>query len=127
VERVAAALGEVEAVSRSEQAAALAGKVVPLLPVPKLSIAIDAIGVPVVPRETAGRPGKDETGPAKTHEAKLACLFTQTRGSSRLNVTRFRRELDGQNGGGRGRAGDARTGARWPDRLCPGHRGAPWA
>lgn len=33
----------------------------------------------MVPRETAGRPSKDPTGPAKTREAKLGCVFTQTR------------------------------------------------
>ena len=48
-------------------------------PVPKLYIAIDGTGVPVVPRETEGRPGKDETGRAKTREAKLGCVFTQTK------------------------------------------------
>ncbi len=80
VERVAEALGaQVEAVARQEREAALAGKIVPLQPSPKLYIAIDGTGVPMVPRETAGRPGKDETGTAKTREAKLGCLFTQTR------------------------------------------------
>jgi hypothetical protein len=80
VERVAEALGaQVEAVARQEREAALAGKVVPLKPIPKVYIAIDGTGVPMVPRETAGRPGKDETGTAKTREAKLGCLFTQTR------------------------------------------------
>lgn len=65
--------------ARQERAAALAGKVVPLQPIPKLYIAIDGTGVPMVPRETAGRLGKDATGTAKTREAKLGCLFTQTR------------------------------------------------
>ena len=41
-------------------------------------IAIDGTGVPVVPRETVGRAGKDETGRAKTREVKLGCVFTQT-------------------------------------------------
>ena len=41
-------------------------------------IAIDGTGVPVVRRETEGRKGKDETGKAKTREAKLGCVFTQT-------------------------------------------------
>lgn len=80
VERVAETLGvQVEAVARQEREAALAGKVVPLKPIPKLYLAIDGTGVPMVPRETAGRPGKDATGTAKTREAKLGCLFTQTR------------------------------------------------
>jgi hypothetical protein len=33
----------------------------------------------MVPHETDGRPGKDETGKAKTREAKVGCVFTQTR------------------------------------------------
>jgi len=47
--------------------------------VPILYIAIDGTGVPVVPRETEGRRGKDGTGKAKTREAKIGCVFTQTR------------------------------------------------
>ena len=57
----------------------LSGKVVPLLPtVCKLYIAIDGTGVPMVPRETEGRRGKQESGKAKTREAKIGCVFTQT-------------------------------------------------
>jgi hypothetical protein len=41
-------------------------------------IAIDGTGIPVVSRETEGRKGKDETGKARTREAKLGCVFTQT-------------------------------------------------
>jgi hypothetical protein len=79
VERVAEALGaEIETLAQAEQAAALAGKLVPLQAVPTLYVAIDGTGVPVVPHETEGRPGKDATGRAKTREAKLGCVFTQT-------------------------------------------------
>lgn len=45
-------------------------------PVAKFYIAYDGTGVPVVPRETEGRKGKQ--GVAKTREAKLGCIFTQT-------------------------------------------------
>ena len=80
VERVAEGIGQqIETRAQQEQEAALAGKVVPLRAVPKLYIAIDATGVPMVPHETDGRPGKDETGKAKTREAKVGCVFTQTR------------------------------------------------
>lgn len=80
VERVAEGIGQqIETRAQQEQQAALAGKVVPLRAVPKLYIAIDATGVPMVPHETDGRPGKDETGKAKTREAKVGCVFTQTR------------------------------------------------
>lgn len=55
------------------------GKVIPLLPpIAKLYITIDGTGVPVVPFETEGRKGK-QTDMAKTREAKLGAVFTQTR------------------------------------------------
>ena len=80
VERVAEALGlEIETLAQQEQALALAGKLLPLREVPTLYLALDGTGVPVVPHETVGRPGKEGTGPAKTREVKLGCVFTQTR------------------------------------------------
>ena len=83
VERVAERLGEqIEARARAERRAALAGKLVPLGgegPAEKFYIAVDATGVPVVPKETAGRAGKGEGGEAKTRDAKLGCVFTQSR------------------------------------------------
>ena len=80
VERISEVLGtQIEALQKQERESVLSGKVVPLLPaVPKLYIAIDGTGVPVVPRETAGRRGKEESGKAKTREAKIGCVFTQT-------------------------------------------------
>jgi len=80
VERVSEALGQqVETLSQQERHFALWGNVVPLKSVPKLYLAIDGTGVPVVPHETQGRQGKDESGKAKTREAKLGCVFTQTK------------------------------------------------
>ena len=81
VERVSAQLGaQVEAFCQRERQAILTGKLAPLLPaVPILYIAIDGTGVPVVPRETEGRRAKDATGKAKTREAKIGCVFTQTK------------------------------------------------
>jgi len=81
VERVSAQLGvQFEALCQHEREAILSDKVVPLLPaVPILYIAMDGTGVPVVPRETQGRRGKDATGKAKTREAKIGCVFTQTK------------------------------------------------
>lgn len=79
VERVSEAIGrQIELVSVAEQEAVLSGKVVGIESAPKFYIAMDGTGVPVVPRETEGRAGKDETGRAKTREAKLGCVFTQT-------------------------------------------------
>ena len=43
-----------------------------------LYIEFDGTGVPMVPRETAGRKGKQDDGAAKTREVKLGCVFTQT-------------------------------------------------
>lgn len=48
-------------------------------PVPILYIELDGTGVPVVKKETAGRKGKLDGLPAHTREAKLGCLFTQTK------------------------------------------------
>ena len=80
VERVSEAIGQqIERASHKERQAALSGKLESTEAVATLYIAIDGTGVPVVPREAEGRKGKDETGRAKTREAKLGCVFTQTR------------------------------------------------
>jgi uncharacterized protein UPF0236 len=80
VERVSEAIGEqMEAICRRQRAASFSGRIVVLpKPVPKMYIAIDGTGVPMVARETEARQGKDPTGKAKTREAKLGCVFTQT-------------------------------------------------
>jgi len=46
-------------------------------PVPILYVQMDATGVPVVKKETVGRPGKTPGQPAHTRDAKLGCVFTQ--------------------------------------------------
>lgn len=46
-------------------------------PIPKMYICMDGTGVPAVKAETANRPGKNGAE-AKTREAKLGCVFTQT-------------------------------------------------
>src|SRR5437667_1994677 len=82
VERVSEALGEqIEQQNQQGQKQILSGKVVCFggqAQIPNLYVAIDGSGVPVVARETEGRQGKDPTGKAKTREAKLGCVFTQT-------------------------------------------------
>lgn len=80
VERVSEAIGEqMAAIAGKQRVAAFSGRIVLLpKPVPKMYIAIDGTGVPMVPRETQGRQGKDPGGKAKTREAKLGCVFTQT-------------------------------------------------
>jgi hypothetical protein len=44
-----------------------------------LYIAVDGTGIPMTPTETAARAGKGADGWVRTREAKLACLFTQSR------------------------------------------------
>lgn len=46
--------------------------------IPVLYVCMDGTGVPVTKTETAGRKGKQPGGQAKTREAKLGCVFTQT-------------------------------------------------
>lgn len=46
--------------------------------IPILYIQIDGTGVPVTVAEAQGRQGKEPGQPAKTREAKLGCVFTQT-------------------------------------------------
>lgn len=78
VERVSQMVGgQVEAFHSGQAEAALSDKVIPIKAVPRLYVSMDGTGVPVVKRETADRRGKDG-GQAKTREAKLGCIFTQT-------------------------------------------------
>jgi hypothetical protein len=79
VERVSERIGrQIEETHRKERALVWSNKLVVLAAaVPKLYVAIDATGVPVPPRETEGRKGK-KGDVAKTRDAKLGCVFTQT-------------------------------------------------
>jgi hypothetical protein len=79
VERVSEMVGvQVEAFHAREAEAALSDNIVPIRPVPRMYMCMDGTGVPVVKNETEGRQGKGEDGQAKTREAKLGCIFTQT-------------------------------------------------
>jgi hypothetical protein len=78
VERVSEMVGgQVEAFHCGQTDTALSAKVIPIKAVHRLYVSMDGTGVPVVKRETADRRGKDG-GQAKTREAKLGCIFTQT-------------------------------------------------
>ena len=79
VGRVSEAIGgQIEVLARRERGQILDGNIIPLVPlIPILYIVIDGTGVPVVPSETVGRKGK-QTEIAKTREAKLGAVFTQT-------------------------------------------------
>lgn len=82
VERVSESVGKkIENLSQMESNQILSGKILPLIrkfSIPKIYIAMDGSGIPVLARETEGRHGKDDSGRAKTREAKLGCVFTQT-------------------------------------------------
>jgi hypothetical protein len=77
IERVAEGTGEsVELWSRQQSTITEGENSAPSVPV--LYISYDGTGVPMVPWETQGRAGKQPDGSAKTREAKLGCVFTQT-------------------------------------------------
>ena len=78
VERQSHLVGEqIERFHSVQAEAALPDKVIPIKPVPRMYVSMDGTGVPVVKRESVDRRGKDG-GQAKTREAKLGCIFTQT-------------------------------------------------
>jgi len=81
VERAAEASGAALAAAVRVRAALIAArKLAPLPPSPlpdKLYAVIDGTGVPMTPKETAGREGKGQDGRARTREVKLAVFFTQ--------------------------------------------------
>ena len=82
VERIAEAIGVDIATGEQEriqQAVQLDLPAIMCKPVPILYIQMDGTGVPVVKKETVGRPGKTKGQPAHTREVKLGCVFTQTR------------------------------------------------
>ena len=82
VERTAEAVGEDIAVGEQEQIQRAMQLDLPMVvgePIPILYVEMDGTGVPVVKSETVGRQGKREAQPAHTREAKLGCVFTQTK------------------------------------------------
>lgn len=82
VERVAESIGS-DIAQREQQEIDRAVQLdLPMIvgqPVPILYVQLDGTGVPVVKKETVGRPGKLEGLPAHTREVKLGCVFTQTK------------------------------------------------
>ena len=82
IERVAEGTGQqMEAWSSQERKAIVRDQDLrrPEKTIPTLYISYDGTGVPMTPDELAGRKGKQADGSAKTREAKLGCVFTQTR------------------------------------------------
>ena len=80
VERITEAVGAAaEAANQVERVLPLtAAKVHPVAATARFYVAMDGTGVPAVARETEGRAGKAPDGKARTREAKLGCVFTQT-------------------------------------------------
>jgi hypothetical protein len=56
--------------------------------VPIMYIEFDGTGVPMIKKELEGRQGKQEDGTSKTREAKLGCIFTQTKADEKGNPVR---------------------------------------
>ncbi|MEK7408943.1 MAG: ISKra4 family transposase [Acidobacteriota bacterium] len=82
VERTAEAIGEDIAAREQAEIQRAMQLDLPMIagePIPILYVQLDGTGVPVVKKETVGRPGKTEGQPAHTREAKLGCVFTQTK------------------------------------------------
>ena len=82
VERTAEAIGEdIEVRQQQELQQAMQLELpIPIGPrIPILYVEMDGTGIPVVRKESAGRAGKQEDQPAHTREAKLGCVFTQTK------------------------------------------------
>jgi hypothetical protein len=76
IERISCQLGEdVEGFYEKQD---LPDNVIPFVSTAIMYICMDGTGVPVVKNETKDRKGKREDGTAKTREAKLGCVFTQT-------------------------------------------------
>lgn len=79
IERISYQLGaDVEKYFRYETGPLSTNNVIPFEAVEKMYICMDGTGVPVVKKETENRKGKNQDGQAKTREAKLGCVFTQT-------------------------------------------------
>lgn len=81
VERVAERIGaDIEVWSQLERETLLReNRPIPLKKtIPFFYLSYDGTGVPMTPTQLEGRQGKQPDGSAKTREAKLGCVFTQT-------------------------------------------------
>ena len=134
VERVSERVGgQVEAFHAREGEAALADKVIPIQPIPRMYVCMDGTGVPVVTSETEGRQGKGEDGQAKTREAKLGCVFTQTgvdpehRPMRDAESTSYVGAIEPAEAFGERIYQEARRrGLTWAGEVCVLGDGAPW-
>ena len=80
VERVSEMVGrQIEAFHAAQAEAALSDKIIQIKSIPKMYVCMDGTGVRWSKKRPQGRQGKGEDGQAKTREAKLGCVFTQTK------------------------------------------------
>lgn len=80
IERMSHKLGEqAEEFIAGQAKISLADNIIPIKSIPKMYVCMDGTGVPMVKKELINRQGKAENGNAKTREAKLGCVFTQTK------------------------------------------------
>jgi hypothetical protein len=82
VERSAEAIGQDIAQRQQQEIQRAVQLDLPIVvgqPIPILYVQMDGTGVPVVKKETEGRKGKADGQPAHSREAKLGCVFTQTK------------------------------------------------
>jgi hypothetical protein len=78
IDRVSHRIGEEIEAFYQETPLCFGDSVSPRESISKMYICMDGTGVPVVKAETVNRKGKGEEGEAKTREAKLGFVFTQT-------------------------------------------------
>ena len=79
IERVCYRMGsDVEEYFKDESEQLSTNNIIPLQDIEKMYVLMDGTGLPVVKKETKNRKGKGDNGQAKTREAKLGCVFTQT-------------------------------------------------
>jgi len=92
IERATEATGESVRLGAEQEADGIvSGQILPAVraePVAKLYITLVGTGVPTVPKENQGRPGKGPDGRAHTREVKLGCIFTQTKLDDQGNPVR---------------------------------------
>lgn len=134
VERVSESVGA-DILAREEQriAPALSGSGSSSAKPPTLYITADGTGVPVLRRETHGRRGKAADGIARTREAKLGAVFTQTRVDEQGHPVRdpdstsYTGKIEeAESFGGRLYAEAVRRGLNAAEKVAVVGDGAPW-
>jgi hypothetical protein len=132
IERTSRQLGqEAEEFYKKEVDAGLA--VIPIEQASTMYICMDGTGVPMVKAELVNRHGKSEDGQAKSREAKLGCVFTQTKINEKGYPVRDERSTSyvgfieaAEQFGSRIYGEAIRRGLERARRVCVIGDGAPW-